>query len=163
MNIPAYYYLIASIIYGLFMCTTKKLPLSLLMSYIFLVIAQTIIIRTPQKTASLQLLPLWFLRGESGINRDVLNQVAANTVMFIPIGYLLSFYVGKYAILLGILLSSIIESVQFFTHRGLAETDDVISNTIGTIIGCVLFLLWNYLNVRFELKKRLFNKMKEEQ
>ena len=59
----------------------------------------------------------------------------------------------KRVILLGFGISVVIEFTQFLTARGLAEIDDVISNTVGALIGA---LIWSvekklgerYINVR---------------
>jgi len=40
----------------------------------------------------------------------------------------------------GLLLSSSIEFIQLISHRGLFEFDDIIHNTLGTIIGIGMFL-----------------------
>jgi glycopeptide antibiotics resistance protein len=44
------------------------------------------------------------------------------------------------AIVCGSLLSSSIEVIQLISHRGLFEFDDIIHNTLGTVIGIGMFL-----------------------
>lgn len=41
----------------------------------------------------------------------------------------------------GMGISVSIEAMQYFFHRGFAETDDVMHNTIGCILGYMLVLL----------------------
>lgn len=43
--------------------------------------------------------------------------------------------------IVGCCLSIIIEGLQLITSRGLCETDDVIHNTLGAMIGYALFVL----------------------
>ena len=42
-------------------------------------------------------------------------------------------------LLLGIGISLSIEILQFVMHRGLAETDDIMSNTLGVLIGIGIY------------------------
>ena len=42
-------------------------------------------------------------------------------------------------IIFGICTSVLIEVLQFFTKCGFADINDVISNTIGVLIGCLIF------------------------
>ena len=44
-----------------------------------------------------------------------------------------------YALLLGACISISIETLQFFLHRGFAELDDVLHNTLGCLIGWLLY------------------------
>lgn len=120
-----------------------------------LIIVQTIIIRTPQATIDFRYVPLWFLREGRAARRDIFNQIAANAVMFVPIGFLTAFYLNRCSILLGFIFSCSIELLQLITHRGVSEIDDVISNTVGTIIGFVLYLLFATFNDKYDIFSRL--------
>jgi glycopeptide antibiotics resistance protein len=55
-------------------------------------------------------------------------------------------------LLSGLLFSLIIELVQYFTGRGLFEFDDLFNNTVGAIIGYLLFLYF-YWRYRVNMKK----------
>ena len=117
-----------------------------------------------------------FSRGESGkgadfipfssferakIQPEMYRSMLMNVFLFVPLGLALPFIFGGgtgkrilLTILVGLLLSVTIEAIQFFGNLGMAETDDVICNTLGTTIGnCayLLTLLW----------RKLFNKTKE--
>ncbi len=68
---------------------------------------------------------------------------AENILLFIPFGFLyrfLPFTVNKLGRCFrsGIILSVFIEMVQFITGRGYLQTDDVILNTFGCIIGYII-------------------------
>ena len=52
----------------------------------------------------------------------------------------------------GSLLSVAIELTQLFTHRGLFEFDDMLHNTLGTVIGIALCLIAAKFLVRIERK-----------
>ncbi len=95
------------------------------------------------------------------IQPEMYRSMLMNVFLFVPLGLALPFVfsgsTGKrilLTILLGILLSVTIEAIQYFGNLGMAETDDVICNSVGTVIGScayLLALLW----------RKLFNKTKE--
>lgn len=86
------------------------------------------------------------------LNREMYRSMLMNVFLFIPLGISLPFVYGGgtaqrigLAILTGLLLSVTVEAVQYFGSLGMAETDDVISNTLGTLIGSCAYplsLLW---------------------
>lgn len=115
-------------------------------------------------------------RGESGAGADFVpfssferakiqpemyRSMLMNVFLFVPLGLSLPFIFGGstrkrilLTIMAGLLLSITVEAIQFFAHLGMAETDDVICNSVGTAIGScayLLSLLW----------RKLFNKTKE--
>lgn len=69
--------------------------------------------------------------------------VIENLVLFLPFGFLFPVWLGRkreaWTILLGFLCSAAIEYTQLRTGRGFCQLDDVIMNTLGTIIG---FFIW---------------------
>lgn len=69
-----------------------------------------------------------------------------NIIAFIPLGFLLPLCSGWFdrwlkILLSGFLCSLLIEASQLLTGRGLFETDDLIHNTLGTVIGYGLLTL----------------------
>ena len=85
-------------------------------------------------------------------NPEMYRSMLMNTFLFVPLGLSLPFVFGGgtgkrilLTILVGLLLSASVEAVQYFAHLGMAETDDVICNTVGTAIGSCAYplsLLW---------------------
>jgi VanZ like family/Concanavalin A-like lectin/glucanases superfamily len=78
--------------------------------------------------------------------RDCLENVAA----FIPLGFLLNaFWSGSFgkrwafltSVLLGVLLSCAIETLQYFLPTRDSDTIDIVTNSVGTILGACLYLL----------------------
>lgn len=68
-----------------------------------------------------------------------------NIVMFIPMGILLPMFFGfeskfRYALPSFVLLSVSIETVQLLTERGYCQLEDVITNTVGGLIGFAIYL-----------------------
>jgi len=84
-------------------------------------------------------------------------EFAANVAMFAPIGMFFVLLLGRgkwwLAMLLGILLSCVIELAQlfFFTSR-VADLRDVASNSIGAIAGALLVLILTAAKAR-QLKR----------
>ena len=78
---------------------------------------------------------LWYYRKiftDSGARADIIK----NIWLFIPFGAILfQLYPKKITLLFPFVLSIIIESIQYFTEKGICEIDDIISNGIGGVIG----------------------------
>lgn len=65
-------------------------------------------------------------------------EILNNIWLFIPLGAVLMKLIGWRGIIACIVLSCVIEVVQYFTGLGLAEFDDVISNGLGGGIGAMV-------------------------
>ena len=80
--------------------------------------------------------------------------------MFIPLGFLLplgikcfqSFYLTAFA---GFLFTIVIEASQLHFHLGMFELDDLMNNTVGTMIGFGIYVLYGKLILRrdFHIRK----------
>ena len=78
----------------------------------------------------------WYGNGEY-----IFRAIIGNVLLFVPIGIIISninnlqhpFFLSG---LIGLILSSIIESVQYLMSLGVFEIDDIIFNTWGSLIGC---------------------------
>ncbi len=150
IDIPWWYFLVAAGIVIVLVIATRKLSLPLLAGYMFLVLADTVLIRTPG-SLRYELLPFWSYRDYfNGTDTFLMKQIIANVVMFIPIGFLSGMLQGWKGIYIGACFSVIIEVSQLITHRGLFEFDDIIHNTIGTFAGVAMFMLmreiWRKVN-----------------
>lgn len=82
--------------------------------------------------------------GTWGISLRSHVYVIENFMLFIPFGILLPLCFPKarksrICILTGCVLSVFIETVQYMTQRGNCELDDVIMNTLGTLVGWVIY------------------------
>lgn len=77
----------------------------------------------------------------------MLYESILNVIMLIPFGYLVPLIwkkverKGYLVVLLGFLFSVGIEVVQYIKYRGTAETVDVMNNTIGCLIGYLIYWL----------------------
>ena len=72
------------------------------------------------------------------------RNVIGNIVLFIPFGFLTSYYLDlekkRYNILLTLLISIVIETIQLSIGRAF-DIDDIILNIVGSFIGCLLYRL----------------------
>lgn len=80
-------------------------------------------------------------------NMEMLLQILMNIAMYIPLGLLLPccfklFEKYRYVIL-GIFSGSlVIELIQLVFRMGLFEVDDVINNTLGAVIGLLIYIIF---------------------
>ena len=121
----------------------QKISLIVLLVYIFIVLWFTVLKRpTGYHVAQFEL--FWSYRKWFAGDADLGNEIMANIAMFIPFGFLFSALQRprkSIVVVLAILFSLTIETLQLFLMRGLFEWDDVFSNMIGAMIGIVLFIL----------------------
>ena len=110
----------------------KKVMIAL---YIFFILWVTLFTREPRAVRIVKGL-FWEVR--MGYWWDIV----LNILLFIPLGFLLG-NKGWKAVLYGVLLSACIELIQYIAVLGYCEADDVLNNTIGTVVG---FGIWNLLS-----------------
>ncbi|MCI9575278.1 MAG: VanZ family protein [Clostridiales bacterium] len=88
---------------------------------------------------------------------DILSdykQYLANVLLFVPLGFFfsLSWKENKSllrTILFGFLLSLTIECLQIFSLSGITDINDVMTNTLGTLIGYGIFRILNHFAPNF--------------
>jgi glycopeptide antibiotics resistance protein len=96
--------------------------------------------------------------GEHGVNLTLFKEltryklgshlffrnVVGNIVLFIPFGFLTSYYLDlekkRYNILITLLISIVIETIQLSIGRAF-DIDDIILNIVGSFIGCLIYRL----------------------
>lgn len=82
------------------------------------------------------------------------SQIINNVLLFIPLGTILSRLKPRWSTAGTLVKISVgIEILQYLLGRGFCETDDIISNSLGGLIGLTIGLLWMYT-------VRLFQKLK---
>lgn len=136
MDIPWWYFIIAAGI-GIVVGLWKKPTLGILAGYAFLLLAETVLIRTPFAGNHFQPAPFWSWRAWE-VQK---NQILTNVVMFIPIGILSGRLWEWNGLLFGAGLSLSVEILQLVSKRGLCELDDVVHNILGAAIGIGLLMI----------------------
>ncbi len=85
------------------------------------------------------------------------RNIILNICMFVPLGFLLPLFLNIFktcywTYLTGFLLSLSIEVIQLTTGRGVFEIDDLMGNTVGSMIGYGLIRIVLYLIDRWQMK-----------
>lgn len=92
-----------------------------------------------------------FIRGETFVNENesvsvILKNLLGNLVLLMPLGTLLPILFGRLkklsiVVACGSALASVIEVIQFFIGR-VADIDDVILNSVGVLIGYIVYQIY---------------------
>lgn len=134
-------------------CGLKKgLRLSsglLMVEYVILIFCSTVFFRIYDEARGHNFSPFWSYYAIQEGKDELLHENILNVLVFLPVGVLLgcAFRCIKWgkAILIGCGISVIIEALQYFYHRGFSETDDVIHNTLGCMIGYGMYkFVWDF-------------------
>lgn len=126
--------------------TIYTLTTVLLLIYFIIYLGLTFGFRRPSKEPKLLLEPLWSYRDAFQLTPlkitrlGLAREIFLNILLTIPAGLLLPIlYRTKHPYLLTaaiiLLISLLTETFQYFTHLGIAETDDVINNFLGGLLG----------------------------
>ena len=89
----------------------------------------------------------WIYREQLG-TLAVFTNIFGNVIGFVPYGFILPIISKKTENLLfvtstGFLGSLLVETVQLMTRVGSFDVDDLILNTLGAFLGCLLFMICN--------------------
>lgn len=119
----------------------KYVKVALILLYTYFILTKTIIGRPVLPEPIFKGL---FFEVQNGMWEDI----RLNIFLFVPLGFLIGGWKG---ILIGLGLSCFIELIQFFLSLGYCELDDVLNNTIGSVIG--VLLSWALQSLLVILKK----------
>lgn len=110
----------------------------LLIEYVVFIYCATLLFRTTTQELKYNFQPFWSYRAILN-GEDLLIENVMNVVVFLPLGFLLGIVFRSITwwqvLCVGSMLSVSIEVLQYLTQHGFAETDDVMHNTLGCIIG----------------------------
>ena len=136
---------LVALIFPITLSATKKryIKCACFCGYILLILYLTIISRNQNAEVKIQLTPFWSyaLLNDSQYR----SQIILNILLFIPFGCLLqSLYKSRLTthLILTVVLSVTIETLQYFLKIGMCEFDDVFHNALGSAIG---FGYWKLL------------------
>jgi len=98
----------------------------------------------------------------------IIRNIAGNILMFMPFGFLISMVTRKHfsffmIIFYGTIVSSSIEILQVIigfmigVRYKIFSVDDIILNTLGTIVGYICFSLLRYITYNFKFLKIIFD------
>ena len=139
--------------------SNRQMNKKLLIIYLIVILYMTIFNRNPysSRNAWLRIFTTYrhFFKIEY-LRREILN----NIILFIPLGTIVAKLWPRWRmVIVPVIVSVTIELLQFITKRGWMETDDVISNSIGGLIGFAAVMLW--LHAESALRKKYSLKKKE--
>lgn len=116
------------------------LPTTGLLMYMFIMLCITFLSRESgsRNGIDMKLFSTW------GINTRNNAYVIENILLFIPYGFLLPVAVKSYrnvisCLFVGVVTSMAIECMQLITARGYFQIDDILTNTLGTVMGYLVF------------------------
>lgn len=117
----------------------RYLGMLFLAEYVALLSCFAIIFRETRLERKYDIIPFW-----SYDKPDLANDNMLNILMFVPIGFLAASLMKKHTvaktIALCLFISASFEVLQLVFRRGHCDIDDIINNTFGGMIGCLLFL-----------------------
>lgn len=108
----------------------------------------------------IELLPFYTIYTISD-NSEAVRMMVMNIVLFFPLGLTMPVALGQsknvrhkwlLCIVVGFAISICVEIIQYYFCIGRAETDDVICNTLGCLVGVMSNVLSNYLIKKCSLK-----------
>lgn len=123
--------------------------------YLAMVMGVTFLNREPMAQYQWNMQLFWSYEAVQKGSTASLLQILSNIAMFIPWGFLLP-YIWKsmrtfsHLLLASVLFTLCIEVMQFITKRGLFELDDLLHNTIGGIVGYLIYVGWNIMKKRWK-------------
>ena len=123
----------------------------LLAEWTFLILCATIIFREAGAERRYNLIPFWsyFDYGKQSYFMEMIGESILNVLLFVPFGLFvccgLQGMTFKRVLFLGGGLSVFVELLQFIFKKGFCETDDVIHNVLGCLIGYALWWAVSYV------------------
>lgn len=151
INIPIIYYIAAALIFLFYavVFSKKNFPImrGLFFAYFFLVLSSTVFAREKQPDYDYSLKLFWSYEAIYYGREDLIIENIFNVIMFMPIGFLLQFFKELkilFVVCAGIVLSFTIELSQLVFMKGFFECDDIFHNTLGCVIGCLMYRLLQF-------------------
>lgn len=112
----------------------------LLIEYSLIVLCATVICRPERLHQRVEPMPFWiYMEVLNGNPKVTPLDIFFNIILLLPLGVLLagvlpSFRLGK-IFFIGLLISLIIETLQYVLLKGVAQFDDLIHNSFGCVLG----------------------------
>jgi glycopeptide antibiotics resistance protein len=131
----------------------RKIAGLILVGYVFVIYCSTVLFRTAADGNGHEFRPFWSYDAIENGRSELLAENMMNVIVFVPVGVMLGCAFRSMTwwkvLLIGCGISVSIEAMQYIFHRGFAETDDVMHNTLGCVIGYGLYSLIRMLYDKF--------------
>ena len=119
-----------------------RISFSALIAYILILFFFAVLIRDAREISSVKLDLFW---GYNNPPKYIYRDNILNIASFVPIGLMTGMVFKRYriikALLVGMLVSLIIEFSQLFWHRGTFDVDDLFNNAVGALTGGLIVAL----------------------
>ncbi len=128
----------------------RKGPLVLFIVYLLTVLSITLLARSSDSSYTNDIYFQPFAPVLEAIEErswQPLNHTLLNVAMFVPLGFLFPMIDPEeldrlsYTLPVGLMFSTLIESLQLVFRLGQCDIDDIIANTLGALIGFMIFRL----------------------
>lgn len=116
---------------------TKKVTVGLLVGYVLVILGETVLFRTPVDYICYKLQLFWSYE----IWEYAKAEILANIFVYTPVGVFAGRLWKWKGILFGIGLSVLTEVLQLVTHRGWFELADLFHNSLGALIGVIIYMI----------------------
>lgn len=150
----------------LFHLKGRKISLSRMVMYCLIFVSWsfmlqiTIINRVGETRNTVRIMPFTNIINDGELSEKALLYAMFNVLLFVPYGFFWATLKEQYLIkrrifiilIYSFLTSLIIEFIQFYTKWGYFETEDLICNTFGGGIGCVLYSILLFMVLKFTKK-----------
>ena len=135
------------------MVKREKIWLANLIVYIFIVFYFAVMNRESGTSNTIKLDLFW---GYNELKDYVIRDKLINIAFFIPIGLLTGLVFKKNCMLktmlIGLLVSLVIECSQLLMRRGVFDVDDIFNNTVGALVGGAIVVLIDEIRLSKECK-----------
>ena len=127
----------------------SSVAISLLVAYLTLLFYLTIVafsVQNPHPDALLNPVPFETVAHDLQVGgRRVVINLLGNLAAFLPLGVFVPILRGSWATasrvaILSMVLSTLIETLQYGSGRRVADVDDIILNTLGGVLGYAVFV-----------------------
>ena len=131
----------------------RQSAILLLVEWVLLVLAMTVLFRETRDVSRINLVPLssYFDIAENSYLMEKVALNILNVALFVPVGLLLGCgfrnMSWRRVAAIGVGLSVLIEVLQLVFRKGLCETDDVIHNVAGCMIGYGIVIVLRHLSL----------------
>lgn len=163
MDIPIEYYIIALpliLVTGLVcFCKERNVLVSaawaFLVGYVFLIFSSTVLAREVKAEYDYDFRLFWSYIAIKDGRQDILFLNIANVLMLMPVG----FFIGGIGVagcvkaaFIGVGISGVIEFFQLILKRGMFEFDDIVHNTLGCVLGYLIYRMFKWIRERIGSK-----------
>ncbi len=128
--------------------TKKAISGAVLIGYVFLTFYITVFSRTYHASQKHDFTPFWSYKAIQEGRDNLVIENFLNVLLFVPLGILLcgTFRRIKWyqVLLMGLVLSIAIETLQYKMKLGFSDFDDVFHNVIGCLVGFVVYKAVSY-------------------